>query len=458
MQMRRLWLGIVGLSLLVGLAGCESPNQLPTVRITSPQEGVLLGSQVTFAAEASDPDGEIRRYFWDFGDGETAEGAQVTHEYARSGTYRVEVMVEDDKDAVARDGITIKVQVGPKAVATVRQAHGPEDVVLQYLSGEVPLTVAFDGTRSIPEPGTEIVEYSWDFGDGETGEGPQPVHIYTRGGEYTVTLTVKDDRGRTAQAQVIIEAKAYEALEETLKLGDLTVRYRLHKKEKKLKGSSLAMFYQYIVEAPRRLTAEEIRAVLTDIIEKAKSRPRVTYIVAHLFDRVRENFMVPREYAHYLGTAVWDALAQDPEEQLEVRVNRAYLEGRGLEVLGYAIQENLIEPDDPDCGSLCGRYRLAFVELYIQDEPICRELLVSTLQEIARWRLLASYQGFVAQVYSRDVRAPLAWMIGVRSGSDFSFDDLPLSKLSRVPEEWEIAGDTLRIALDSAQVPSCESP
>ncbi|HIE31859.1 MAG TPA: PKD domain-containing protein [Methanosarcinales archaeon] len=54
----------------------------------------------------------------------------------------------------------------------------------------------FDGSGSDDPDGT-IVSYEWDFGDGETGAGANPAHIYAQDGTYTVTLTVTDDDGET---------------------------------------------------------------------------------------------------------------------------------------------------------------------------------------------------------------------------------------------------------------------
>jgi hypothetical protein len=44
-----------------------------------------------------------------------------------------------------------------------------------------------------------IATYSWDFGDGSTGSGPQATHAYAVPGLYNVTLTITDFVGRSAR-------------------------------------------------------------------------------------------------------------------------------------------------------------------------------------------------------------------------------------------------------------------
>ena len=55
-------------------------------------------------------------------------------------------------------------------------------------------TLQFYGNESWDEDG-QIVNYTWDFGDGRYNYTENPIHIYTENGEYNVTLTVRDDNG-----------------------------------------------------------------------------------------------------------------------------------------------------------------------------------------------------------------------------------------------------------------------
>jgi DNA-binding beta-propeller fold protein YncE len=52
----------------------------------------------------------------------------------------------------------------------------------------------FDAAPSADADGL-VAAHAWDFGDGTTGTGPRPEHVYARPGTYTVRLTVADDEG-----------------------------------------------------------------------------------------------------------------------------------------------------------------------------------------------------------------------------------------------------------------------
>jgi enamine deaminase RidA (YjgF/YER057c/UK114 family) len=68
-------------------------------------------------------------------------------------------------------------------------------------------TVLVDGSTSTDTDGT-VVGYAWDFGDGATATGATATHVYTTAGDHTVTLTVTDDDGGTAQVTNVVTTSA----------------------------------------------------------------------------------------------------------------------------------------------------------------------------------------------------------------------------------------------------------
>jgi PKD repeat protein len=59
-------------------------------------------------------------------------------------------------------------------------------------SGTEGISINFDGSGSSDTDGT-IVNYDWDFGDGNTGTDQSPSHTFTSAGTFNVILTVTDD-------------------------------------------------------------------------------------------------------------------------------------------------------------------------------------------------------------------------------------------------------------------------
>jgi PKD repeat protein len=69
--------------------------------------------------------------------------------------------------------------------------------------------VIFDGSTSQAGAGaTQIVDYSWIFGDGTTGTGRSVTHTYGDSGSHNVTLTVTNDRGLSASTSQVINVGA----------------------------------------------------------------------------------------------------------------------------------------------------------------------------------------------------------------------------------------------------------
>jgi len=200
--MKRIILSLLLMAPLV-LAGCSLDtilntlvNQIPVAVINaSPQDG-HAPLTVTFDASRSHDDAGIAEYHWDFGDPHDtlpASSATATHTFQYPGTYLVKLTVIDEDGTLDSEILAI--------IAT-----NPPPVASFSVSNERPSAgalVDFDASGSY-DPNGEVVAYSWDFGDGNTGSGAKTNHSYTDVDYYVVTLTVTDDQGETGTARLAI--------------------------------------------------------------------------------------------------------------------------------------------------------------------------------------------------------------------------------------------------------------
>lgn len=82
------------------LVGCGA-NSPPAVEVTRPQTDAVLfvDNPIDFEASASDPEGTVESYAWEFGDGSTGSGPNPTHAYDVAGEYTVTLTVTDEEAA-----------------------------------------------------------------------------------------------------------------------------------------------------------------------------------------------------------------------------------------------------------------------------------------------------------------------------------------------------------------------
>ncbi len=135
------------------------------------------------ATSASDQDGTIVSYSWDFGDGGTGTGVTPSYTYTTPGTHTVTLTVTDNSGASTSTTHQVSVQP-PVDVPPTASFTG-------VCSG---LDCSFDGSASKDADGS-IAAYSWSFGDGSTASGATTTHTYATQGSYLVTLTVTDNQG-----------------------------------------------------------------------------------------------------------------------------------------------------------------------------------------------------------------------------------------------------------------------
>jgi len=155
----------------------QEANQAPTAAFTYTCDGADCDFD---GRTSSDTDGNVVSYAWDFGDGGTATGATPGHDFVTSGTRNVTLTVTDDEGT--QGSVVIP-------VAVVRSNAAP---TASFTTSCDYLVCTFDATASDDTDG-DIVSYAWDFGDGDTGTGPNPSHEFDAAGGYVVRLTVVDN-------------------------------------------------------------------------------------------------------------------------------------------------------------------------------------------------------------------------------------------------------------------------
>jgi len=154
---------------------------------------------VRFSANASGG-GTPYLYSWDLnGDGlEDETRKDFTYTYQQPGDYNAMLTVTDAAGTIRSQIVTITaIQTNQSPIA---DPGGP-------YKGIVTVPLQFDGSKS-SDPDGDPLTYSWNFGDGGTGSGVNPSHIYINPGVYTVMLTVLDGRGGSHTAQTTVEAVA----------------------------------------------------------------------------------------------------------------------------------------------------------------------------------------------------------------------------------------------------------
>ena len=147
---------------------------------------VTAGAGLTLNFDArgsSAPGGGVAEYVWQFND---AFGAQtierttpkISHTFPSAGAYSVglTIMAKDGTSTgnggivtTGRSGITPGFSFGPK----------------HPRAGQPASFSALGAVSAQP-----VMTYLWEFGDGTTGTGRSPTHVYRRPGRYTVTLVM----------------------------------------------------------------------------------------------------------------------------------------------------------------------------------------------------------------------------------------------------------------------------
>lgn len=160
-------------------------NRAPIVKIEADRYVAETGAPITFSSKGTyDLDGDVDSYNWTFSPGPFySSKPDPTMRFMEMGSVTARLMVVDDDGGVSSASITVDITNKPPDAAI----EGPRTIT----KGE---TVQFTGAGSIDEDG-HITKWYWNFGDGTISSETDPTHAYSKAGNYTVELTVTDNRG-----------------------------------------------------------------------------------------------------------------------------------------------------------------------------------------------------------------------------------------------------------------------
>ena len=91
----------------------------------------------------------------------------------------------------------------------------PEAKIDAPTQAKVKQEITFDASDST-DPDGDSLQFAWDFGDGQNGEGIEVIHQFVEPGSYTVILTTTDEHGSESKDSHIIQISDYDYSEKIL--------------------------------------------------------------------------------------------------------------------------------------------------------------------------------------------------------------------------------------------------
>ncbi len=160
------------------LLGILARAQAPVAQFTANPTSGCAPLTVKFTDQSGN---KPTSWEWDFGNGQVSSQESPTIGFG-PGTYTITLIVKNSSgtDAI-RQLNYITVYASPTVSFGLNHlACAPTDIQFQQFS----------------QPGQGVItNYVWNFGDGSTGSGATPTHLYTQPGYYTVGLTVTNSGG-----------------------------------------------------------------------------------------------------------------------------------------------------------------------------------------------------------------------------------------------------------------------
>lgn len=198
------------MDLTIDISDINNPPNTPILVSPTPSGVTGVGINADLSWSCSDPDGDPLTYDVYFENDDDTPDVLVSDD--QSGTsfdpgtlsysedYYWQIVASDGEDTTSGPVWHFKTEAQPGGGSGPPGGGGPApppanfppvaDAGGPYVGTEGE-GVTFDGSGSTDDK--TIVKYEWHFGDGNTGSGVNPTHVYETAGTYPVTLTVTDN-------------------------------------------------------------------------------------------------------------------------------------------------------------------------------------------------------------------------------------------------------------------------
>jgi len=167
------------------------PNQLPIAIITAPDTAYVNETIILYAYYSYDVDGYLTGYRWDFEndgvyDTNWTEDTFVICKYSKPENYTIRLQVQDNNGAITTASHNINIiEIRPDMEPPIPITDGP------YF-GYTNENINFNSDSSY-DPDGIIINYTWYFDDGNISYLKNPIHAYTKSGNYAVILKITDN-------------------------------------------------------------------------------------------------------------------------------------------------------------------------------------------------------------------------------------------------------------------------
>ncbi len=166
-------------------------NVAPTLSVDGASSGQEAQAR-SFEADTSDVEADTVSVTWDFGDGETGSGDEVTHTWTDDGTYTVTVTASDEDGGETTE--TFNISISNRAPTL--------QVSASATSGDEGDSFAFSAVTS--DVTDDTVSVTWDFGDGGSATGLAVTHTFTDDGTFVVEVIASDEDGGVTSEKLFI--------------------------------------------------------------------------------------------------------------------------------------------------------------------------------------------------------------------------------------------------------------